>query len=72
MSKYWSASTTSPGRSLSGNPEFTVKNLSLTLPPQVYEIKVVTPWRHIAIKSLAVFACLYFNHVAAYGMVSLL
>ena len=43
MSKPLSASTTSPGSSLLRNPEFTVKSLSLTLPPQVCEIKVVTP-----------------------------
>jgi len=60
MSKPQSASTTNPGRSLSRNPD---KNLSLTLLPQVCEI---TPWGHVAIKTLAVFVCLYYDHVAAF------
>ena len=57
----------SSGSYLFKNPELTVKNLSLTLPPQAGEVKVVTPCGHIAMKTLAVFECLYWDHVDAFA-----
>jgi len=45
----------SSGSNLFKNPELTDKNLSLTLPPQAGEVKVVTPCGHIAMKTLTVF-----------------
>ena len=53
-----------PGNNFERKPQLTVKCLSLILPPQAHETKVVTPCGHIEMNTLAVLACLYCDHVA--------
>lgn len=60
-----SASTVSPGRSLFNSPQFSVKCLSLTLPPHPFDIKLTIPCGVIPIKYLAVLLCLYDEYVCA-------
>ena len=65
MSKPLSAKMTSPGVRWSSRPLFSVRCLSLTLPPHPSEIKLTVPWGVIPIRYLTVLWCLYEENVWA-------
>lgn len=59
MSKPLSANTTSPGINLRRNPQSSIINLSLALPPYPFDKKETAPWGVMPIKNLTVLWCLY-------------
>ena len=52
MSNLLSAKIQSPGSRFDNNPQCSVKCLSLTLPPQAFEVNDIVPWGLIPIKNL--------------------
>ena len=68
MSKPLSASTTPPGKIFFKKFGCSVKYLSLTQPPQAFDINDTTPCGLIPIKNFMVLWCLYCDQVHALAM----
>ena len=65
MSNPLLAKTISPGNNFCKKQLHTVIYLSLTLPPQAGDMKLVVPYEVVVMETFTVFECLYCDHVVA-------